>query len=139
MFTNSKFIALLSGACLVLSVSSANAQVTEVPQKFGEFRAASLDLLELYKANADTPGDKTIEAGIDAATKRRDAAAAALGNVVEQTMKTADPSNQQEAVLLEPVFDEIQALNKLVTSAELIYDESRAAADAQAASKPTNQ
>jgi len=139
MFTNSKFIALMSGACLVLSVSSANAQVTEVRQKFGEFRSASLDLLELYQANADRPNDKTIEADIDAATKQRDAAAAALGNVLDQTLKTADPSNQQEATLLEPVFDEIQTLNKLVTSAELIYDQSREVADEQAASKPINQ
>jgi hypothetical protein len=126
------------GACLVLDISSANAQVTEVTQKFGEFKSASRDLLNLYQANADRPNDKTIKADIDATTKQRDAAAMALGNVLEQTLKTADPSNRQEAILLEPVFDEIQTLNKAVTDAELRYDESRAIADEEAASNSTN-
>jgi hypothetical protein len=138
MLTNSKAIALMSGACLVLGISSSNAQVTEVTQKFDKFKSASQDLLNLYQANADRPDDKTIKADIDAITKQRDAAAMALGNVLEQTLKTADPSNRQEAILLEPVFDEIQTLNKAVTDAEVRYDESRAIADEEAASNSTN-
>lgn len=60
------------------------------------------------------------------AIQQRDAAATALADAIDATMRTMNPNNQQDGKRLDQIFDEIEAINKTTTDALLRYDETLA-------------
>jgi hypothetical protein len=60
------------------------------------------------------------------AIQQRDAAATALAEAIDATMRTMNPNNEQDGRRLDQVFDEIEAINKTTTDALLGYDETLA-------------
>jgi uncharacterized protein YicC (UPF0701 family) len=147
MFAKARIIALVIGAGLVGSVSFANAQIAVVTEKLNAFKSASQELENLFvvaEAIEQVGGEKGIaakgaEAEVDAAIKRRDAAAKELGDAIAEAMKTMDPTNQQDGKRLEEVFDEIEEINKTVADTQLRYSDMQAIINEQTAAGAEKQ
>jgi hypothetical protein len=158
MFRKARIIALVMGAGLVATVSSADAQIAVVNQKLSVFKQASAGLAGeqpvpvLTVINNQEPfltptllknalrGDPIAEAMLkqqglvlQQAIDRRDIAANELGVAITETMKTMNPNDQQGKKRLDEVFAEIQAINKTTNDALLRHDELLALLKEQAA------
>jgi hypothetical protein len=153
IFAKARIIALVIGVGLVGPVSLADAQIALVNQKLEAFRDASvgkysvlrggvlgqiqeqegvvLRLSFLRNALSNPDGGeagykKFFAEKLAGAIQQRDAAATALADAIDATMRTMNPNNQQDGKRLDQIFDEIEAINKTTTDALLRYDETLA-------------
>lgn len=165
MFAKARIIALLIGAGLVGTVSFANAQIALVNQKLEAFKEASLGqqtklpgeshlggVLGRVEQNQRAVADRVLRSDpewarmkkgfadqLNDAIRYRDATAQALADAITETMKTMGPNNQQDGKRLEQVFEEILAINKTTTDAQLRYSEFLALREEQAVAKAQKQ
>jgi hypothetical protein len=110
-----------------------SAAVTRESTNYEHFTYMKNDVMKLNRDNPSTlKVRQTKEEDFKRAVKERDDAADKLAGAINKAMENSQ-SNQELGKQLEKVYDEVQATNKTTNDAELMYDETLALLDEQAA------
>ncbi|CAN0582356.1 unnamed protein product [Laminaria digitata] len=109
-----------------------HAQVAKMADGLTQFSAASKELISLYSASKDAKSATAAANKIAAATKRKDAAEAAIGKALQKI----DPKNEKAGKMAEKIFTGLQTYNKAIAEAKLASIERVAAATAKMKADP---
>ena len=115
MGVRGKVLSLLVGGMIVGLSVVASAQTAQMSKGLEKFKAASQELIKLYYAAKDKAAAKGLQPKIDAATKRKEAAQAAI----QAAMQKLDPKNPKHGKLAEKVFRKMQKIAESVGKAQL--------------------
>lgn len=115
MSIRGKVLSLLVGGMIVGLSVVASAQIVQMSKGMEQFAAASQELIRLYSAAKDKAAARRIQPKIDAATKRKEAAQAAI----QAAMQKLNPKNTKHGKLAERVFMTMQKIAESVGKAQL--------------------